>query len=93
MILKRKNYEKFIIRLIFGVIVFVIVYSMTFLRYKFAVKRMQSLQKCFQLNAKIQSVLLLEDVLEAELKPKPDKSIFFHETSCSRDGRIKLTPR
>lgn len=93
MILKRKYYKKLIIQLILAVIVFLIIYSMTFSRYKFAANRMKTVRKCFQLNAKIQNVLLLEDVFEAEIKPMPGKSIFFHETSCSNDGRIALNSR
>lgn len=35
----------------------------------------------------------LEDVLEAAYTPKPDKSIFFHETSCTHDGLLRLNAR
>lgn len=93
MISNRKNYIKLVIRLILAVIVFLIIYSMTFFRYKLATNRMETVRKCFQSNAQFQNVLLLNDVLEDNIKPKPGKSIFFLETSCSIDGRIALNSR
>lgn len=36
---------------------------------------------------------LLEDVLKSEKRPKPGKSIFFHETSCTEDGIVVLNAR
>lgn len=35
----------------------------------------------------------LHDVLESAKLPTPGRSIFFHETSCSVDGTIKLNAR
>lgn len=35
----------------------------------------------------------LLDVLDSERKPRPGKTIFFHETRCSSDGFLKLGPR
>lgn len=93
MILKRRTFKKMVIRLFLAVIVFLIIYLMTFYRYKLAVKRMETTQKCFQWNENFQNVMLLEDVLEAKIKPTPGKSIFFHETSCLNDGRIVLNSR
>lgn len=54
---------------------------------------METIEKCFQLNENIRNVLLMEDVLEAKIKPMPENSIFFHETSCLNDGRIALNSR
>lgn len=35
----------------------------------------------------------LHDVMESAKQPTPGRSIFFHETSCSVDGTIKLNAR
>lgn len=35
----------------------------------------------------------LPDILEDPRKPRPGKSIFFHETACSETGLLKLTSR
>lgn len=52
---------------------------------------------CFRLKsideAKKVSILPLEDVLESKRMPTPGKSIFFHETSCSRTGLVQLNAR
>lgn len=41
----------------------------------------------------VTALKLLEDVLEAEFKPRPDRSIFFHETSCTKNGTVILNAR
>ncbi|KAL5279634.1 hypothetical protein ACFFRR_003930 [Megaselia abdita] len=35
----------------------------------------------------------LPDVLESDRKPRPGKTIFFHETSCPKSGLLELGPR
>lgn len=37
--------------------------------------------------------MMLVDVLESDRKPRPGKSIFFHETGCSETGFLELGPR
>lgn len=36
---------------------------------------------------------LLEDVMKSRNEPKPGKSIFFHETSCTANGIVSLNAR
>lgn len=36
---------------------------------------------------------LLEDILSSEKRPMPGNSIFFHETSCTTDGKVVLNAR
>lgn len=57
--------------------------------------RIKESKKCFwPSNGGIYDDLeLLEEILEAEIKPKPGKSIFFHETSCTKNGIISLNAR
>lgn len=56
-------------------------------------KQVEEAKNCFRLKVDSQEVLLLDDVMEAEKKPTPGKSIFFHETSCSTNGLISLNAR
>lgn len=54
--------------------------------------------KCFGLNADLpvesyQDIVFLEDISHSAKKPQPGKSIFFHETSCARNGQITLNAR
>lgn len=48
-------------------------------------------KKCYGLKTQNGNLVLLEDIMKAP--PKPDKNIFFHDTSCSENGRIKLSMR
>lgn len=55
-------------------------------------------QKCFTTfgenhSPAIGEINLLEDISESETKPKLGKSIFFHETSCGRNGMVRLNAR
>lgn len=54
-------------------------------------------QKCFTLSENhlpaIGAINVLEDISESETKPKLGKSIFFHETSCGRNGIVRLNAR
>lgn len=50
-------------------------------------------KKCFRHTATDINIKFLEDVMESPRKPTPGKSIFFHETSCSKDGLIRLNGR
>lgn len=57
--------------------------------------RINEAKRCFQpaINDRLPNFKLLEDVFEAETTPQPDNGIFFHETSCSKDGMIRLNAR
>lgn len=55
-------------------------------------------KKCFRRNYNFANVgevaiTLLEDIMESEKKPTPGKTIFFHETSCSKNGLVRLNAR
>lgn len=39
------------------------------------------------------SITFLEDILLSERQPRLEKSIFFHETSCSADHLVRLNAR
>lgn len=54
--------------------------------------------KCFSLNDEsllttYQDIIFLDDITYSVKKPTPGRSIFFHETSCARDGLITLNAR
>lgn len=56
------------------------------------------MKKCFRhkdiFDSETQgTIIYLEDVMESKRKPQSGKSIFFHETSCSTDGIVKLNAR
>lgn len=38
-------------------------------------------------------IAYLEDVMESQRKPKLGKTVFFHETSCLKDGIVHLNAR
>lgn len=54
-------------------------------------------KQCFRLNPKIRDniahINFFEDVMRSKKKPISGKSIFFHETSCSKDGLFQLNAR
>uniref|UniRef100_A0A2M4BRX8 Putative lactosylceramide 4-alpha-galactosyltransferase n=1 Tax=Anopheles marajoara TaxID=58244 RepID=A0A2M4BRX8_9DIPT len=53
----------------------------------------QPIQSCFQMIPD-NGQELLEDVQQATVQPSIDgRNIFFHETSCSADGLVRLTAR
>lgn len=39
------------------------------------------------------SIQYFEDILDSKWKPTPGKSIFFHETSCSKTGIVELNSK
>lgn len=57
--------------------------------------QIEQAKRCFvpKNNSIYDDIELLEDVLESEKRPKPGKSIFFHETSCTEDGIVVLNAR
>lgn len=51
-------------------------------------------RKTFDGDEKFNQIIkYFEDVLESSKSPTPGKTIFFHETSCSSDGLIRLNGR
>lgn len=50
-------------------------------------------KQCIQPPANLDNVILLPDVLEHEIKPKPDKSIYFIVTTCPSNGNVILNSR
>lgn len=48
---------------------------------------------CYQHSNDTENIELLEDILEASLRPKENESIFFIETSCSKNKTATLTAR
>lgn len=59
------------------------------------VSKIEGAKNCYRSNNEkvFDDLELLEDVLQAEYKPKLGRSIFFHETSCTRDGICLLNAR
>lgn len=58
-------------------------------------KKIENLRTCFipTLNSHNENITLFEDILEAKIKPRTDRSIFFIESSCVRSGLAALTAR
>lgn len=44
-------------------------------------------------NGGIDGVRYFEDILDSKWQPTPGKTIFFHETSCSKSGIIELNAK
>lgn len=57
----------------------------------------QSASDCYSMDIKEINLdpgdIALEDVLDSERQPRPDKTVFFHITNCWKDGYIRLPPR
>lgn len=58
----------------------------------------EEVRKCYTRNelyskVTIENVEILEYVEESSRKPTPDKTIFFHVTTCSSSGIVKLFSR
>lgn len=48
---------------------------------------------CLRYNDNYNQENVLTNILDGDKKPKGNKNIFFHETSCSSDGVIMLNAR
>lgn len=57
--------------------------------------KIKEAKRCFlpRDNRIYDGINLLEDVLDSGKRPTPGKSIFFHETSCTKNGIVVLNPR
>lgn len=70
--------------------------ALTILIWTFLAPNVARAKQCFQLNGisdDLSSINFFEDVMESKRKPTPGRSIFFHETSCSKDGLVHLNAR
>lgn len=60
------------------------------------VPNIKNAKKCFQRSAKQDddsTISYLIDLMESKKMPQKGKTIFFHETSCSKDGLVRLNAR
>lgn len=48
-------------------------------------------KKCYDLKIQDKNLVLLDDIMKAP--PQPDNNIFFHDTTCSGNGRINFNMR
>lgn len=56
-----------------------------------SISKIESAKKCYQSQIDKSNIDFLPDILEADVKPVPGQSIFFHVTSCSNSSRIELS--
>lgn len=88
--LARPTGRRFLLTLIIGS-------ALTILIWTFFLPDVERAKQCFHLNAavgeNIAYIKFFEDVMESRKKPTPGKSIFFHETTCSKDGLLHLNAR
>lgn len=75
----------------------IVVTSIIFVLWTYLVPDVKKAKECFRLKEMVggdgPTVKLFENVLESKRKPTPGKSIFFHETSCSKNGLMILNAR
>lgn len=59
------------------------------------VPNVKNAKKCFQRSTKQDdsTISYLIDLMESKKMPQKGKTIFFHETSCSKDGLVRLNAR
>lgn len=71
--------------------------ALTILIWTFLAPNVERAKQCFYLDEAIgddiSSINFFEDVMESKRMPTPGRSIFFHETSCSKDGLVHLNAR
>lgn len=63
-----------------------------------SIEQSMSTPECYKLSKSIKnddeySIKYLVDVMDAAEMPTPGKSIFFHETTCSKTGLVHLNSR
>lgn len=61
--------------------------------FKSRAKRSIEAKECLQVEKQTNNQHRFEDLMTSSVKPKPDSTIFFHVTSCPKDGLIALTTR
>lgn len=77
--------------LIFAIL---IAFMVTMIVWSFRENTVAKAKKCFQFTDQNPgSIVFFEDVMQSKKQPTPGKSIFFHETSCTKDGLIHLNAR
>lgn len=55
--------------------------------------KIEAQKKCFESAQSLDRIELLPDILEHDVKPKPDNSIFFIVTTCQSNGSVILNSR
>lgn len=96
MLLYRQLIAKFLrqpyaFRLLVGAVVLLTLTTILYWLQASATERVNG-KECFQDSHRVWDVQLLDDIMLAEKKPQMGKSVFFHETSCSR-GVVELNAR
>lgn len=70
---------------------------LTILIWTFLAPNIARAKQCFHLNAangdEMSKINFFDDIMESKRMPTPGQSIFFHETSCSKDGLVYLNAR
>lgn len=68
---------------------------MIIITWTFFVPDVRNAKQCFRpkLPSNLGSIKYFEDVMDSNKMPSPGKSIFFHETSCSKSGIVQLNAR
>lgn len=71
--------------------------ALTILIWTFLAPNVERAKQCFRLTTAlgdaISTINFFEDVMESKRKPTPGRSVFFHETSCAKDGLVHLNAR
>lgn len=74
-----------------------VVSAMTIVIWTIFIPDVRKAKQCFKLNVSpnvaVGSIQFFDDVIKSNRKPTPGKSIFFHETSCSKNGIVQLNAR
>lgn len=63
------------------------------LRSKQINKRISMAKECFKLKTNVTNINFFEDINDSKIQPTVDRTIFFHETSCSTNGIVSLNAR
>lgn len=56
-------------------------------------EKISTAKECFELKPNITNINFFEDLTDSEKQPVADRTIFFHETSCSTNGIVSLNAR
>lgn len=57
-----------------------------------------NMKKCFRHKSVVETeanhaIIFLDDIMQAKKRPQKGRSIFFHETTCSENGLVRLNAR
>ncbi|XP_031631936.1 lactosylceramide 4-alpha-galactosyltransferase-like [Contarinia nasturtii] len=57
-------------------------------------QRFENISDCYKSPGnKDNGIRYFDDILDAKIQPKPGKTIFFHQTTCSKTGIVKLNAK